>query len=333
MTTRITTATESFVTHYPQAITFANEQLKVLWFPDEPKLEKDVQDILVNMTEAERHGVITVLRLFTLYELFAGRDYWSDAVMKRYPRPEICRMAGVFTAFELGIHQPFYARLNELLNLSTDEFYLSYTKDPILKERIEFVDSIVNSNEYSGLLSTAGFSMVEGGVLYSAFGFLKHFQSQGKNKLLNVVRGINFSAIDENLHCEGGAWLFKTHLQEAVDSGELSEQDKEELFATIRNTAEKIYEHESRIVDMIFEKGKIEGITSHQLKNFVMSRLNICLTNLGVGEIYKVEYNPIAEWFYNGLNSYQFVDFFSGMGREYQRDWNEEGFVFKVENE
>ena len=43
------------------------------------------------------------------------------------------------------------------------------------------------------MVSVATFSLVEGVILYSAFGFLKHYQSQGKNKLMNVVRGINFS--------------------------------------------------------------------------------------------------------------------------------------------
>ena len=136
---QIRTRTLSFVEHYPQFREMADEQLKIMWFADEIKLEKDVQDILVNMTESERHGVITVLRLFTLYELFAGSEHWCNAMMKRYPRPEIQAMCSVFGAFELGVHQPFYARLNELLNLNTDEFYLSYVNDPILNDRIEFV--------------------------------------------------------------------------------------------------------------------------------------------------------------------------------------------------
>ena len=68
------TPTESFVVHYPEAIKFATEQLKIFWLPDEIKVEKDVQDILVNMTPAEKHGVITTLKLFSLYELFAGSE-------------------------------------------------------------------------------------------------------------------------------------------------------------------------------------------------------------------------------------------------------------------
>ena len=43
--------------------------------------------------------------------------------------------------------------------------------------------------------------------------------------------------------------------------------------------------------------------------------------------MFEVTYNPIADWFYDGINNYQFIDFFSGgAGREYQRDWDEDGF-------
>jgi ribonucleoside-diphosphate reductase beta chain len=326
---QIRTKTLSFVEHYPQFRDMADEQLKIMWFADEIKLEKDVQDILVNMSESERHGVITVLRLFTLYELFAGSEHWCNAMMKRYPRPEVQAMCAVFGAFELGVHQPFYARLNELLNLNTDEFYLSYVDDPILNERIEFVENLVkgeSKSELDQLVATAAFSFVEGAVLYSSFAFLKHFQSQGKNKLLNVVRGINFSAVDENLHSVGGAALFQIHKEEL----KLSEEDEKYVQDKILQIVQKVFDHESRIVDMIFEKGKIDGLTDVQLKHFVESRLNLCLKNLGYNNLYEVKYNPIADWFYNGLNNFQFVDFFSGQGREYQRDWDEDSLGWEA---
>lgn len=319
----------SFVEHYPQFREMADEQLKIMWFADEIKLEKDVQDILINMTESERHGVITVLRLFTLYELFAGSEHWCNAMMKRYPRPEIQAMCSVFGAFELGVHQPFYARLNELLNLNTDDFYLSYVDDPVLNDRIEFVETLVrgeSKSEVDQLIATAAFSFVEGCVLYSSFAFLKHFQSQGKNKMMNVVRGINFSAVDENLHALGGAALFQQHKKEL----ELDEWQEEAIQSKIKQIAAKVLEHESRIVDMIFEKGKIEGITDVQLKHFVESRINLCLRNLGYSNLYEVKYNPIADWFYNGLNNFQYVDFFSGQGREYQRDWDEDSLGWEA---
>jgi len=328
---KITQKTDSFIEDYPQFREMGEQQLKILWFPDEIKLEKDIQDILTNMTEAEKHGVITVLRLFTMYERFAGVEFWAGTMMKRYPIPEIQAMSAVFSSFELAVHTPFYSKINELLNLHTDEFYLSYTDDPVLKSRIEFIDKIVGgqgSNEIDTLVSTAGFTFVEGGILYSSFAFLKHFQSQSKNKLLNLVRGINFSAVDENLHAVGAASCFQIH-KEQMDLTESQEQEVQDRLIAI---AEQVLEHECRIIDMIFSKGDIEGITAIQLKHFVESRINLCLRNLGYKNLYKVTYNPISDWFYDGMNNYQFVDFFTGQGREYQRNWNTEGFAW-VNNE
>ena len=319
---RIKQLEEAYVFEYPQAIEFARKQNSIFWLEDEIKVEKDKQDLLVNMTPAEYHGTITTLKLFTKYELFVGNEYWGGVVAKRYPRPEIQRMASSFAFFELNVHAPFYARINEVLGLATKEFYNSYVEDETLQSRMDFIDSMVNNpNE---LLSLAAFSMIEGAVLYSSFAFLKHFQSKGKNRLINIVRGINFSVRDENIHSEAGAWLFRTLLAEM----NLSAAEYEKLCEAIYAIAEKILEHEFRIIDMIFEKGSMEGITALQMKNFAASRVNLCLERIGLKPIREVKYNPIADWFYDGINSYTFNDFFSGIGNQYTRGWDETAFIW-----
>lgn len=317
---KITDKQEAYVLDFPEAVEFANQQNEIFWLADEIAVEKDVQDILVNMTEAERHGVVTVLKLFTLYELFAGDEYWGKQVYEWFPNPSVRRMANAFSFFEINVHAPFYNKLNEALHLNTEEFYNSYVDDPVLKDRMEFIENIVDSEDK--LESLGVFSMVEGAVLYSSFAFLKHFQSQSKNKLLNVVRGINFSVRDESLHAQGGAWLFNTLLKQE----NLSEGEIRTLHDKLTTAGKKIYEHECRIIDMIFDKGKIEGITPVQMKHFVESRINECLKNLGVSKVFDVTYNPIAEWFYDGINAYQMHDFFTGIGNQYNRNWDESAF-------
>ena len=64
---------------------FITDQLHIFWLPEEPKVEKDIQDVLVNLTEAEKHGVITTLKLFSLYEYEAGAEYWSNRFRKIFP--------------------------------------------------------------------------------------------------------------------------------------------------------------------------------------------------------------------------------------------------------
>jgi ribonucleotide reductase beta subunit family protein with ferritin-like domain len=310
----IQTPTESVVAKYKVPIEYADRQLEIFWLPGEINVEKDVQSILVDMTPAEKHGVLTTLRLFTLYELRAGGEYWGSRFVKTFPRPEFTRMASVFSMFELAVHAPFYAKLNEALNVSTDSFYTSYVEDPDLKERMEFIDKALSDED--DLYSTAVFSLVEGAVLYSAFAFLKHFQANGKNKLNNVCRGIAFSVRDEALHAEAGAWCYRA-LQEQI-GGDVSEK--------IYDAAKILYQHETLIIDKVFEVGEISGITATQMKHFVEHRIDLCLKNLGLKALYKPKYNPIAEWFYKDITGFAFNDFFAGIGKEYRRDWNEKAF-------
>lgn len=308
------------VDEYQEPQEFTDQQLKVFWMADEIKVEKDVQDVLVNFSEAEKHGVITTLKLFSLYETHAGDEYWGERFKKVFDGAEFHRMAATFAMFELAVHAPFYNKINQLLHIDTPEFYLSYLDDPALKARIDHIGNIINDSDDA--VSLGMFSFVEGAVLYSSFAFLKHFQAQGKNKLLNIVRGIDFSCRDEQLHCIGGSWCFR------LKTRDYTKEHMAEIESKILEGAKKIMEHEEKIIEMVFEKGEIEGITATQMTNFVKSRINECLKLLGFKPMYEVKYNPIAEWFYKSINDYQFVDFFSGVGREYHRSWDESGFVW-----
>lgn len=306
-----------------EPIEFANQQLSIFWLPDEIKVEKDIQDILVNFTEAEKHGVITTLKLFSLYETHAGDEYWGRRYKQMFDGAEFHRMAAVFSMFELAVHAPFYNKINQLLHLDNPEFYLSYKDNPVLDARIKHLGAIIDDPD--DLVSLAAFSLVEGVILYSSFAYLKHYQSQGKNKLMNVVRGINFSVRDENLHSIAGAWSFK----HKIETGSYSKEHLEKVKQKVQEAAKLLYEHEKEIAKLTFEKGKKDGITEVQIVHFVESRINKCMDQLGYEKMFDVPYDPISEWFYKGINDFQFNDFFSGQGREYNRNWDEAGFVWK----
>lgn len=315
MTRRLLEPKKTYVVEYPEAIEFTDKQVGIFWPPGEIKVEKDVHDILTNLSEPEKHGVITTLKLFTQYEMIVGEEYWGT-VAQMFPKPaDIQRMANCFSFFELNVHAPFYAKINEALGLATDSFYSEYINDPVLSERIAMLEQFARDGDpFEFLIALA---LTEGVILYSSFAFLKHFQSQGKNKITNIVRGINFSARDEGLHSEASAWLFRTLVAEETGDMDNLRDLAYELSTTVR-------EHEFAIVDKIFEKGEIEGITATQMKYFVESRINLVLRNLGFDNLYDVKYNPIAEWFYDGVNNYVSNDFFAGVGREYSRTWDEE---------
>lgn len=321
----IKTWQEGYIDRYPQFGEMADEQIKIFWPWNEIKVGKDKHDLLVGVSPSEKHGIITTLKLFTKYELYVGSEHWGSRIAKAYPQVGIQRMAAAFAHVELNSHAPFYNEINKELGLATKEFYNEYLADPVLAERMTFIDKMIASPDDE--LSTAIFSLVEGAVLYSSFAYLKHFQSQGKNKIQNIVRGLNMSARDENLHALGGALIVRTALAEQ----ERSEYELTEFKQAVQEAVWELYKHETAINAKVFEQGTQDGITEHQLNQFSKSRLNQCCDQLEVPRVFPsdlVKYNPIASWFYQGINNYQMNDFFQGIGREYQRDWNPEGFAW-----
>ena len=312
------TKTGAYRELYPEAVDMAEVQFSIAWPPSEFPAKDDIHEVLTEFTEAEKHATITALKLFTLYELKAGVDYWGGRVMRRYPSQCIQRMATAFANAELNMHAPFYNELNKALNLDTTEFYNSYADDPVLKERMDFIDELVRSKDDA--ISAGVFSIVEGAILYSTFAYFKHFRVNGKNKLKNVVSGINSSVKDENLHSIGGAFLFKKEC-------EYQKKTPKDFEVVIHEAAHKIGEHEKLINAKLFEKGTIEGITQKQLDHFVESRVDLCLEQLGLSKIYHVKYNPIEAWFYDNINSLRLHDFFSTSDGSYKRTWKLAGLM------
>lgn len=330
---RLLTHKDEYTIDYPKAIEYAEQQGHVFWLAEEVDVSKDVHELRTKLTESELHGVITTLKLFTQYELSVGGDYWSGRVKRLFPRPDIERMANAFSFFELNVHAPFYNKINELLGLNTPEFLNSWKDDPDLKARMDWIEGVCGGKTDTVediLVSLGAFSMIEGAVLYSSFAFLKHFQSGSKNKLKNLVAGINFSIRDENLHSEAGAWLFRTLLDEA----NFTKAQVKRLNKKLARVAKEIYSHEEIIIGKIFDKGTITGITDHQMKIFVKSRINVVLSQLGMESIYEVgEYNPISDWFYLGTTSTTLHDFFSSQGNSYNRNWKESSFIWEANDE
>jgi ribonucleoside-diphosphate reductase beta chain len=313
------TKKNTYTFDYPEALAFADKQNSVFWTFDEIDLEKDVHSILTDFTGSERHGVTTALKLFTKYELIVGNEYWSGTVKPNFQHPDIELMTDCFAYFESNVHARFYNRINELLGLATEEFHQSWQYDPVLASRIGYLDAQVSSKDLP--MSLAVFSMMEGCVLYSSFAFLKHFQSNGKNKLSNLVAGINFSVRDENIHHEAGAWLFRTYIEE-------NKVDKEWIRSRVYEAAKALVAHEHRIVDLLFSHGDIEGITAASMKAFVNARANICLSNLGFDGIFDETGDTVSEWFYLGISTATIHDFFARVGNQYHRKWNESKFVW-----
>ncbi|QDH46735.1 putative ribonucleotide reductase of class Ia (aerobic) beta subunit [Aeromonas phage LAh_9] len=314
---------KGWVIKYPEFAKLADEQMHSFWPWDEPVVDNDIQDLRTKLTPAELNGITTVLKLFTLYEMHVGEDYWTGRIGRIFHRPEITRMAALFSAVESNSHAPFYNKLNEVLYMDTEEFYSEWEHVKELRDRIHFIEDCAKNEDHG--LSIASFSFIEGSVLYSNFAYIKHFQSQecGKDMIRNVCRGVDLSVADENTHSVGGAMLYNKIASEMkqVFNIDLREVHRESIV----NMAHTVYNHEEKIIDLIFEQD-IQGITKYQMTEFVKHRINLCLKQLGYDEIFNVEDTSIEKWFYQSINSVKFHDFFTGNGSEYNIQWDRSGF-------
>lgn len=328
--TQIQTPKESYTVDYPQAVKAAQEQARIIWFAEELGVEKDEGDIRTKCTEGERHGITTVLKLFTKYELMlGGEEFWGSKVQKMFPRPEIQRMASTFSFIELGVHAPFYDLINKTLSIATDEFYNSWKDDPVLVDRINFISEF--AEEEDPLLATAAFAFMEGAVLFSNFAYLKSFNSGGFNMISHITSGIDASAKDENQHSMASAWLHNQCKLEMEEAGLLTKHQKEKLSKAVKDIARKVYEHEERITDLIFEKGGIRTITKENMLHFVRNRIDVVLSYLKMKPLFGDPPGVVSEWFYNQLSTYKYADFFANQQVQYVRNWAKHKLYFKEE--
>lgn len=330
MKTRIETPKDTYTEDYPQATASAKEQTRIIWFAEELGVEKDEGDIRTKCTEGERHGITTVLKLFTQYELMlGGEEFWGGKVAKMFPRPEIQRMAATFSFIELGVHAPFYSLINESLGIATDEFYSSWKADPVLTDRMAFIDRYAASE--NPLEATAAFAFMEGVVLFSNFAFLKSFNVGGFNLIPHITAGIDASSKDENLHAMASAWLFRQCLEERKELNLVSDVEEFLLEDAAHNMALEVYAHEKAICDIIFEKGGIRTIEKEEILHFIRDRINMVMSYLGYNKMFDQEVGTVSEWFYAQLNSYKYSDFFSAQQIQYVRDWKKHELKFNKE--
>ena len=324
---RILTPKDTYTFDYPDAIKAAESQMAIIWFATELGVEKDEHDVRVNLTEGERYGLIETSKLFTSYELRLGDEFWGNYVMRTFPRPDIQRMANCFSFIELNVHAPFYSLVNQTLKIDTDEFYSSWKEDPVLVERMKFLDQYVNGK--CPLRSTAAFAFTEGAILFSNFAYFKSLNSGGFNMCSHFAAGIDASVKDENFHSMASAWLHNQTLSEMMQLGLITKRQITRLRKDIYAMAQVVFEHEKRIIERIHAKGGIRTITVEQMIEFVMNRIDTVLAYLNMEPLFGIPQGTVSEWFYKQLSSYKYADFFSNQQIQYKRDWNRSKFYYK----
>lgn len=295
---------------YPQASDYWLQQQQAHWIHTEVSMASDIHDWAMKMTPAEKHLIGTVLKGFTQTEVIVN-DYWSRRVSKWFPKPEIVMMASALGNMET-VHMNAYALLNDSLGL--DDF-AAFLDEPSAAAKLSHLIETDGSSLRGIARSLAVFSaFAEGVQLFSSFAVLMNFSRF--NKLKGVGQIVAFSVRDESLHSEAGCWLFRTLVSEHPEL--FDDEMKKELYDAARAAVTL----EDDFLERAFDVGAIEGLTLHDMKQFVRHRANAKLSDIGLKSNWKnIDKAAIErmEWFDFQTSAPEHQDFFAQRVTSYSK--------------
>lgn len=305
------------------------KQAQAFWLHTEISMQGDVKDWNEKLSSSEKNLVGNLLLGFAQTEC-AVSDYWTNQVVKWFPKHEIKQMAMMFGSQET-IHATAYSYLNETLGL--DDFK-AFLHEPTIADKFEFLVSTLSEYTHSDLQnssdarrdvarSLAIFSaFAEGVSLYSSFAVLYSFQM--RDRLKGIGQQMKWSVRDESLHSKMGCHLFRHMCEEYPEL-------REQVQAEVEEAAQLMVEMELRFIDKMFEMGDLANLKAADLKEFIKKRANEKLNELGYESIFQYNKEMASEldWFYHLTGGVTHTDFFAIRPTDYAKagedeDWDED---------
>ena len=122
----------------------------------------------------------------------------------------------------------------------------------------------------------------------------------------------SWSVRDESLHVDSMIKLFRVFVEEHPHIY------TKEFRANIYNTCNAMVHHEDAFIDLAFEMGDIEGLSSREMKKYIRYLADIRLMQLGLKPVYQIEQNPLP-WLSTILNIPEYANFFETRATTYAK--------------
>jgi ribonucleoside-diphosphate reductase beta chain len=292
---------------YPWAYEFWRRQQQIHWLPEEVPLGEDVKDWTNKLTPQERNLLTQIFRFFTQSDVEVNDNY-----MERYARVfkpvEIKMMLASFANIET-VHIAAYALLLETIGMPETEFtaFLQYEE---MKAKHDYMTRFGVESDEDILRTVAMFgAFTEGLQLFASFAMLMNFPRFNKMKGMGQI--VSWSVRDESLHCEGMIKMFHAF---AKETGALTQSVKDDIVECCRT----VVGLEDAFIDLAFKMGPIEGMTAHDIKQYIRYIADWRLGQLGLPKIYGVTSHPIP-WLSAILNGVEHANFFEARATEYSK--------------
>lgn len=302
---------------YPQFYEYWTKANQAHWLHFEVNMSSDINDWKELLSENEKHLIGSILKGFTQTEIFIGNDFWSGRILKSIKKPELQMMFATFAAFE-SIHANGYSYLDQSLGLDD---YAAFMHEPTVKAKIDRLMNTKAKTTSEVAKAIAIFSAFNEGVsLFSSFAVLLNFSRFNRMKGMGQI--IAWSCLDEELHSKAGCELFRIIVKENPEI--MTEEFKESIIEAARLTIDL----EDKFLDNAFKNGDMEGLTLHEVKQFIRHRANLKLQELGLGQNWKnldKEALDKMQWFTIMTTGATQQDFFAQRETNYSKgniDWS-----------
>ena len=294
--------------NYPWAYDAWLKQQQIHWLPEEVPLADDVRDWKHNLTSSEKNLLSQIFRFFTQADIEVNNCY-----MKHYSQVfkpiEVQMMLSAFSNIET-VHIAAYSHLLDTIGMPENE-YSAFMKYKEMKDKYDYMHKFGIGTKKDIATTLAAFGgFTEGLQLFASFAILLNFQRFGKMKGMGQI--VAWSVRDETLHTNSIIKLFRTFVQENPEVWD------EELKGRIYEACATIVHFEDAFIDLAFEMGNVEGLTSREVKRYIRYIADRRLSQLGLKDIYMIDINPLP-WLDEILNGVEHTNFFENRVTEYSK--------------
>jgi len=299
---------------YPNLNEYVDAIRHSYWVHTEFNFTSDIQDIKVNLNQAERTAVTRAMLAISQIEV-SVKTFWGK-IYDRMPKPEIGNVGATFAESEVR-HADAYSNLLNLIGLN-DEFE-NMMDVPAIRKRIKYLERTISGSrgienkEY--FESIILFSMfIENVSLFSQFLVMLSFNKH-KNYLKGISNAVEATSKEEDIHAKFGFDLVNTIKKENP------EWWTEELQEDIIDSTIDAFDAEVGVIDWIFEDGDLDFLTKEETIEFVKDRFNRSLNAIGIKPFFSTDEKLLesTEWFEDEILTTKHTDFFNKRSINYSK--------------
>jgi ribonucleoside-diphosphate reductase beta chain len=300
--------------NYPWAKEFVDAMHNGFWTDKEFSFVSDKQDFKVALTEEERLIIMRTLSAIAQIEI-AVKKFWAK-LGDNLPHPSLVDLGLVLSSVEV-IHNNAYQRLLDELDLN--HVFEENLKEDVIIGRVNYLQKynhkFYKDSKKQYVYALILFSLfVENVSLFSQFYIILWFERY-RNVLKDTAQQVNYTKREEDLHAKAGIKLVNTIREEFP---ELFDADLENR---ILHEAEQAFNSESKIIDWIVGEWSDQRISANILKEYIKSRINDSLYQIGFKQLFEVDVNARRdfEWMDEDTLGNNSTDFFFQRPTDYAK--------------